>query len=78
MVTETVLRQVTLNMNNLLSHSIFMMYIVHPEHFELKLSNFDFGVIKSCSPKDLNRLEDFYIHSTMADTISLNRYKVVS
>ena len=39
---------------------------------------FSFGIIKKVSPYRLDRLEDFYIWSTDADTIGLNRYKVSS
>ena len=57
-----------------LSHHIFNK---HPEHFPNKLNNFKFGIVKSCGPKALNRLEDYYIYTSKADTISLNRHKVV-
>ena len=50
----------------------------HPDNFDQKLFNYNFGILKSCSPKDLNRLEDFYVYITKADAISLNRYKVLS
>ena len=53
-------------------------YEKHPEHFDIELRNFNFGIVKQCSPKQLNRLEDFYIYSTKADIVSLNRYKVTS
>ena len=48
----------------------------HEEHFNDKLNNFDFGVVKHVSPLNLNRCEDFYIHLTAADKDGLNRYKV--
>ena len=47
----------------------------HCESFDKKLDNFDFGIVKNCSPKNLSRCEDFYIHFTSADTSGLNRYK---
>ena len=50
----------------------------HPEVFDSKLNNYKVGIIKSCKPKDLNRYEDYYIYSTKADSISLNRYKVLN
>ena len=58
-----------------LSHHIFYN---HPEHFPEKLKNFKFGIVRNCGPKTLNRLEDYYIYITKADTISLNRYKVMN
>ena len=50
----------------------------HVETFQDKLNNFNLGVITSTSPKDLNRKEDFYIYISKADSISLNRIKVIS
>ena len=50
----------------------------HIETFQDKLNNFNLGVITSTSPKDLNRKEDFYIYISKADSISLNRIKVIS
>ena len=50
----------------------------HPEHFDKKLLNFNFGVVKSVSPPNLDRAEDYYIYMTEADTKGLNRYKVSS
>ena len=47
----------------------------HPEHFNKKLDNFDFGIVKSVNPMDLNRAEDCLIFITKADTVGLNRYK---
>ena len=58
-----------------LSHYI---YHKHVEHFPDKLRNFDIGIIRMCSADLLNRLEDYFIYSTKADIISLNRYKVVN
>ena len=54
------------------------VYDKHPENFDKKLLNFDFGVVKSVSPMQLNRVEDSYIFKTEADTKGLNRYKVSS
>jgi hypothetical protein len=50
----------------------------HPEAFDSKLSSYDFGIVKSVSPIQLNRTEDSYIYKTEADTKGLNRYKVSS
>ena len=48
------------------------MFIDHPEHFNDKLLNFDLGVIKTTSPTNLDRVEDYYIELTKAD-LSLKR-----
>ena len=48
----------------------------HPDSFNKKLDCFDFGVVKKSCPKNLNRCEDYYIFTTNADTVGLNRYKV--
>ena len=49
----------------------------HIEEFGSKLENFDFGIVKSVSPMDLDhRAEDCLIYSTKADIVGLNRYKV--
>ena len=53
------------------------IYDEHPDQFGNKLSNFDMGIVKCVKPTRLNRTEDYYIYLTNADTISLNRYKVV-
>jgi hypothetical protein len=58
-----------------LSHHIFYK---HLDHFPEKLKNFKFGIVRNSGPKTLNRLEDYYIYTTKADTISLNRYKVMN
>ena len=52
-------------------------YDKHIECFDKQLDNFDFGVVKHVAPGRLNRVEDFYIYSTDADTKGLNRYKVM-
>ena len=54
------------------------IYHDHIEYFDDKLKCYNFGIIKKVSPYRLDRLEDFYIWSTDADTIGLNRYKVSS
>ena len=41
-----------------------------------ELNNFDFGIVKSVRPVQLDRVEDFYIYSTRADFVGLNRDKV--
>ena len=51
------------------------MFKDHPENFDNKLQNYDLGIIKSTSPLDLDRCEDYYIELTKAH-LSLNRYKV--
>ena len=58
-----------------LSHHV---YNKHIDNFHDKLFNFDVGIIRMCSADLLNRLEDYYIYSSKADIISLNRYKVVN
>ncbi len=52
-------------------------YEKHLETFEQKLENFKFGVVKQVCPSQLDRVEDYYIFSTKADTQGLNRYQVV-
>ena len=56
----------------------YHVYASHLENFGEKLLNYRIGIIKTCSANLLNRLEDYFIFSTKADTISLNRYKVMS
>ena len=53
----------------------YHMFKDHPQHFDNKLRNYDLGVIKSTSPMNLDRCEDYYIELTKAH-LSLNRYKV--
>ena len=48
----------------------------HPENFGDKLNNYNFGIIKSAPPERLDRIEDFYIYTTDAEILGLNRYKV--
>ena len=48
----------------------------HAENFGDKLNSFDFGIIKSVDPLDLDRAEDCMTYITKADTVGLNRYKV--
>ena len=48
----------------------------HREHFHYELDNFKAGIVKSVSPQELDRAEDFYVVATQADTMGLNRYKV--
>ena len=50
----------------------------HKEHFDQKLNNFRVGIVKSTSPEGLDRAEDFYVVATKADTMGLNRYKVMA
>ena len=58
-----------------LSHHI---YTKHLENFDSKLLNYKIGIVRTCSAVLLNRLEDYFIYSSKADIISLNRYKVVT
>ena len=51
------------------------MFKDYPEQFDNKLLNYDLGVIKSTSPINLDRCEDYYLELTKAH-LSLNRYKV--
>ena len=51
------------------------MFEDHAEEFDNKLMNYDLGVIKSTSPINLDRCEDYYLELTKAH-LSLNRYKV--
>ena len=53
------------------------MYKDHPSHIDEKLSIYSYGIIKSASPMDIDRLEDYYVEYLDAK-LSLNRYKVVS
>ena len=63
------------NNDSALSHHI---YTKHLENFVSKLLNLKIGIVRSCSAVLLNRLEDYFIYSSKADIISLNRYKVVT
>ena len=56
----------------------YHVYTSHLENFEDKLFNFKIGIVRACSANLLNRLEDYFIFTSKADTISLNRYKVMS
>ena len=53
------------------------MYKDHPFHVDEKLGIYSMGVIKSTSPRNLDRLEDYYVEHLDAK-LSLNRYKVTS
>ena len=53
------------------------MFKDHPQHVDKKLSNFSLGVIKSTTPLNLDRLEDYYVDELEAK-LSLNRYKVIA
>ena len=46
----------------------------HPEKVVGKLKNYELGILKETSPRELDRLEDYYIDLTHAK-LSLNRYK---
>ena len=53
----------------------FHIYKDHPQHTNKKLSNYDLGILKSCSASNLDRTEDYYVEYLKAN-LSLNRYKV--
>ena len=53
------------------------IYEEHPDHFGNGLQNFDLGIVKCVKPTRLNRMEDYYVYKTKADTVALNRYKVM-
>ena len=55
----------------------FHLHDEHPEHFDGKLSSYSLGILKSTSPMNLDRAEDFFVEITQAN-LSLNRYKVTS
>ena len=55
----------------------YHMYKDHPMHVGKKLSNYSLGVIKSTTPCNLDRLEDYFVEHLDAK-LSLNRYKVTS
>ena len=50
----------------------------HREHFHKKLDNCRVGIVKSTSPEGLDRAEDYFVYATKADTMGLNRYKVLA
>jgi len=54
----------------------FHTYDKHYDKFPDKLNNYEIGIVKMASPNALERLEDYYIFQTRADSIGLNRYKV--
>ena len=50
----------------------------HIENFGDKLiGNFNAGIVGNAPPRNLERLEDFYIYESKADMMSLNRYRAV-
>ena len=49
----------------------------HLDHFDKNLRNFNVGIIKEVPPKMLDRVEDYFIYYTKAESQSLNRNKVV-
>ena len=49
----------------------------HRDNFHCRLENFRAGVVKCTSPEELDRVEDYYVVATKADTMGLNRYKVL-
>ena len=53
------------------------VYKDHPLHIDKKLNNYRSGVIKSTTPVNLDRLEDYYVEYLDAK-LSLNRYKVTA
>ena len=56
----------------------FHIWDKHREHFHSKLKNFRAGVVKQTLPEGLGRAEDYFVFATKADTIGLNRYKVLA
>ena len=48
----------------------------HVDKFSSKLESYDFGVVKTVSPMELDRAEDCLIYITKADLVGINRYKV--
>lgn len=65
------------NMKYAQSALSYHIYTNHPESFGDKLDNFNIGVVKRSSHRNINRSEDYYIYTTGADKFSLNRYKVL-
>ena len=69
-----------------LSHHIFEKPLDFPisdqsYNFGQKLENFKFGVVQQVDPRQLDRVEDYYVYSTNADIYKdliqgLNRYLV--
>ena len=55
----------------------YHVYKDHPLYIDKKLSNYKLGVIKSTTPINLDRLEDYYVDLFDAK-LSLNRYKVTA
>ena len=55
----------------------YHIYNDHPQYINRKLSNYSMGIIKSVSPANLDREEDYYVEHYDAN-LSLNRYKVTS
>ena len=53
------------------------IYQDHLEEFGAKLGSYDLGIVKCVKPTRLNRIEDYYIYLTKADSLALNRYKAV-
>ena len=56
-----------------LSHYIFEK---HLDKFGQKLENSKFGVVKQVDPRQLDRVEYYYIYLTNADIKGLNTYLV--
>ena len=55
----------------------YHVYKDHPLYIDKKLSNYKLGVIKSTTPINLDRLEDYYVDLFDAK-LSLKRYKVTA
>ena len=53
------------------------IYSDHVSDFTDKLFNYDLGIIKQVKPCMLDRTEDFFVWKTRADTIGINRHKVL-
>ena len=48
------------------------IYEKHVEYFGNKLNSYNFGVVKHMNAVKLDRIEDYYIYMTQADTKGLN------
>ena len=58
----------------------FHIWDKHREDFKYKMNNFRGEVIKSVSPANFDRTEDYFVYATRNDTMGLNmnRYKVLA
>ena len=65
-------------LNNKFEKSALSMHIFndHITNFDVKLKNYELGIIKQVKPCMLDRSEDYFIFKTQSDLHGLNRYKV--